>query len=172
MLQGSIRAAVWCKSSSATHVIHWGIVRGSRMPGAWSSAVEAALRLRSSPEFAYTRHRASFLGSKGLASYCACAQNQNAARAGMCRAATVPPLRGCNGGAPAAVLSLQGGLRAKVTSAKGGGCHGGAHRALGRSEGCRREASDEVARQRSGSARAELEEETRWWISELLVPPG
>ena len=34
-------------------------------------------------EFAYTRHRASFLGSKGLASYCACAQNQNAARAGL-----------------------------------------------------------------------------------------
>jgi hypothetical protein len=39
---------------------------------------------------------------------------------------------------------------------------------LGRSEGHRREASDEVARWRSGSARAELEEETRWWISELL----
>jgi len=123
-------------------------------------------------DFAYTRHRASFLGSKGLASYCACAQNQNAARAGLCRAATVPPLRGCDGGAPAAVLSLQGGLLAKVTIAKGGGGHGGAHRALGRSEGFRREAGDEVARRRSGSARAELEEETRWWISELLVPSG
>ena len=44
----------------------------------------------------------------------------------------------------------------------------GAYRALGRSEGHCREAGDEVARRRSGSARVELEEETRWWISELL----
>ena len=65
-----------------------------------------------------------------------------------------------------------GGLRAKVTGAKGGGGHGGAHRALGRWKGCRREAGDEVAWRHSGSARAELEEETRWWISELLVPSG
>ena len=44
VLQGLVWVAVWCKRTSVTHVIHWGLVRGSGMAKAWSSAVEAVLR--------------------------------------------------------------------------------------------------------------------------------
>jgi len=43
-LKCMVWVAVWCKMMGATRVVHWGLVRGSGVAGAWSSAVEAALR--------------------------------------------------------------------------------------------------------------------------------
>jgi len=43
-LQCMVWVAVWCKMTGATRVVHWGLVCGSGVAGAWSSAVEAALR--------------------------------------------------------------------------------------------------------------------------------
>ena len=45
-LQWVFGPAVWCKRKCSTRVIHWDLVRGSGMAGAWGSAVEAALRRR------------------------------------------------------------------------------------------------------------------------------
>ena len=43
-LQGPVWVAIWCKRMRETRVIHWDLVRGPGMAGAWGSAVEAALR--------------------------------------------------------------------------------------------------------------------------------
>ena len=43
-LKCMVWVAVWCKMTGATRVVHWGLMRGSGVAGAWSSAVEAALR--------------------------------------------------------------------------------------------------------------------------------
>jgi len=59
-LQGPVWVAIWCKRMRETRVIHWDLVRGPGMAGAWGSAVEAALRRRLTGVGRSRRARAKF----------------------------------------------------------------------------------------------------------------